>query len=211
MYSGDSIMGKVVREDWYFDEPGEQNTEDVVEAVSKRVELTGIKNVIVASTSGDTALRFAKKLKGKARLFCVSESPYRREWGERWPCLTPNLKEELEKLGVNVIDKVPYTFHSSVLEGGRWASVSPESLVKETLYSFGQGLKVAVEVVLTAVACGVVEPYQDVIGVGGSGKGADTAAILKATYPALMFAKDSKKRLEVREIIAMPRNKKWWD
>ena len=77
--------------------------------------------------------------------------------------------------------------------------------------SFGQGFKVAVEVVLMAVAADRIEPYQDVIGVGGSGKGADTAIVIRATYPAAVFAKDSEERLEVREIIAMPLAKKWWD
>jgi hypothetical protein len=83
--------------------------------------------------------------------------------------------------------------------------------VKETLYCFGQGMKVAVDVALTAVSCGYVAPYQDVIGVGGSGKGADTAIILRATYPASLFDKDPAKRLEIKEIIAMPIAKKWWD
>ena len=202
---------KLVREDFYFDNPGEENTDDVVEAVLRRIGLTGNKIVVVASTSGRTALKFAKALGDRAKVFCVAESPYRRERGEKWPCIDPNLREELGRLGVQIIDKVPYVFHSSVLEGSKWVSPSPEYIVREALYSFGQGLKVAVEVVLTAVASGYVEPYQDVIGVGGSGSGADSAAIMRATYPALMFAKDPKKRLEIREVIAIPRNKKWWD
>jgi len=202
---------KLVREDFYFDNPGEENTDDVVEAVLRRIELTGNKIVVVASTSGRTALKFAKALGDRAKVFCVAPSPYRREMGEEWPCMDPNLREELGRLGVQIIDKVPYVFHSSVLEGSKWVSPSPEYIVREALYSFGQGLKVAVEVVLTAVASGYVEPYQDVIGVGGSGSGADSAAIMRATYPALIFAKDSKKRLEIREVIAIPRNKKWWD
>lgn len=204
-------MVKIIREDYYFDEPGDQNTDDVVEAVKKRVELTGIQHVVVASTSGETALKFARALKGKARVICVSEAPYRREWGQKWPCLKPEYWKELRELNVTVIDKVAYVFHNSVLEGSKWATIFPELLVKETLYSFGQGLKVAVEVVLTAVACGYLKPYQDVIGVGGSEKGADTAAIIRATYPATFFSKDSKKRLEIREIIAMPRKKKWYE
>ncbi|MFQ6076269.1 MAG: pyruvate kinase alpha/beta domain-containing protein [Candidatus Bathyarchaeia archaeon] len=204
-------MGKVVREVYFFDEPGEQNTDDVVEAVAKRVEAGGIGHVIVASTSGETATRFAKALEGKAKIFCVSEAPYRREWNEEWPCLKPRYREELEKLGVTIIDRVSYVFHSSVLENAKLEGVAPEQLVKETLYSLGQGLKVAVEVVLIAVSQGYVEPYQDVIGVGGSGEGADTAAVIHATYPAQIFHKESGKRLEIREIIAMPYRKKWWE
>jgi len=205
-------MAKMVkRQVYYFDEPGEENTQMVIEAVSERLELGGIRRVIIASTSGKTALEFARSLKGKAELICVSEAPYRREWGEQWPCLKQEFRQELEKLGVAIVDRAPYVLHSSVLEAARWPDTSPERLVKEILYSFGQGMKVAVEVALTAVSCGYATPYEDVIGIGGSSKGADTAIVLRATYPASLFDKDPAKRLEVREIIAMPLAKKWWD
>lgn len=201
----------VKRQVYYFDEPGEGNTLLMIEAVGQRLEASDIKKVVVASTSGETAVKFARSLKGKAELVCVSEAPYRREWGEEWPCLKQEHRQELERLGVTIIDKAPYVFHNSVLEAANWSGAFPERLVKETLYCFGQGMKVAVEVVLTGVSCGIIPPYQDVIGVGGSGKGADTAIVLRATYPACLFDKDPAKRLEIKEIIAMPFSKKWWD
>ena len=205
-------MGKVSkRQVYYFDEPGEENTKWVIEAVSQRLELGGVRTVIVASTSGETAVKFTRSIKGKAEMVCVSEAPYQREWGEEWPCLKQEFRQELEGLGATIIDKAPYIFHNSVLEAARWPDAFPERLVKETLYSFGQGMKVAVEVSLTGVSCGYVTPYEDVIGVGGSSKGADTAIVLRATYPASLFDKDSAKRLEIREIIAVPISKKWWD
>jgi len=205
-------MDKMVkRQVYYFDQPGEGNTQLVIEAVSQRLKAGGIKRVIVASTSGETAARFARSLKGKFELICVSEAPFRREWGEGWPCLKEEFRQELEELKVPIIDKAPYVFHNSVLDSARWSDAFPERLVKETLYCFGQGMKVAVEVALMAVSCGYVIPFEDVIGVGGSGKGADTAIVLRATYPACLFDKDSAKRLEIREVIAMPISKKWWE
>ncbi len=201
----------VKRQVYYFDEPGEGNTQLVIEAVSQRLEAGGVNKVIVASTSGETAAKFARNLKGKAELTCVSEAPYRREWGEEWPCLKQEFRQELERLGAAIIDRAPYVFHSSVSETAGWSGAFPERLVKETLYCFGQGMKVAVEVALIAVSWGYVTPFQDVIAVAGSGKGADTAIVLRATYPASLFDKDPSKKLEIKEIIAMPISKKWWD
>ncbi len=66
----------VKRQVYYFDEPGEGNTQLVIEAVSQRLEAGGVNKVIVASTSGETAAKFARNLKGKAELICVSEAPY---------------------------------------------------------------------------------------------------------------------------------------
>jgi len=205
-------LGLIKREVYYFENPGPENTDLVVEAVSKYLDLNkGISDVVVASTSGLTALKFARALKGKAKVICVTEAPYRREWGQPWPCLKPEHVQELTSLGAIVLDKAPYVFHSSLFEAAKWRTDFPELIVKETLYSLGQGFKVAVEVVLQAVSCGVLEPYKDVIGVGGSGEGADTAIVLRATYPQLVFSKDSSKRLEIREVIAMPLKKKWWE
>jgi len=47
---------------------------------------------------------------------------------------------------------------------------------------FGQGTKVAVEVVVCAVRAGLVEEGERVIGIGGSSQGADTALVIQASW-----------------------------
>jgi hypothetical protein len=75
----------------------------------------------------------------------------------------------------------------------------------------GQGFKVAVEVILIAADKGVIELYKDVIGVGGTGEGSDTAIVARATRTKEMFSADKSKKLEIREVLAMPLKKMWWD
>jgi len=198
-------MGKVVREDIYFDSPGKGNTRDVIEAVKKRLKDVSIEYVIVASTTGATAIEVSDALGDSVKIVSVSESALVREWGAQYPCMNPENKKELERRGVVVAEKVPYFFHSSPLDCGRWSAPSPDMIVRETLYAFGQGMKVAVEVVFIAVACGYIEPFQDVIALGGTSRGADTAILLRATFPNLIFSEDASKRLMIKEIIAMPR------
>jgi len=65
-------LGEVVRTNYYFEKPGPDNTKYVVEALSKRLEETGIKTVVVASDSGETALEIGKKIDGKAKLVVIS-------------------------------------------------------------------------------------------------------------------------------------------
>jgi len=81
---GSGNMVKVVRRHvCYFDEPGKQNTELVtelvIEAVSQRLEAGANKNIVVASTSSETAAKFARTLKAKADLLYIAEAPYRQE------------------------------------------------------------------------------------------------------------------------------------
>ena len=195
------------RETYLFDRAGEHNTPLVAEAVAQRVEGGDLRFVIVATSSGHTALQVARAVGAKAQVIAVTGAPYRREWGMRWPALEEENRRELERMGVPVLERAAYVFHDSVLEGSNWQGVFPERLMKATLYAFGQGMKVAVEVALMAVSSGVIEPYQDVVAVGGTSRGADTAVVLRATYPALVFSEDKSKRLEIREVLAMPVNK----
>lgn len=206
-------MGKSVRKVYYFDEPGRQNTEEVIEAVKDAIRETKTDCLIIASTSGETALKFANALKDeKVKMICVSEPPSRQIFGNKWPCINPATREKLEKHGVTIIDRVPYKFHDSVLEMARWYTPIPEHMVGDTLaFVGGQGLKVAVEVVFMAVQAGHVELDREVIAVAGYGGGADTAVIIKTCFPENLFSPDIEKRLEIREILAMPRKKRYWD
>ena len=62
-------MASVIkRQVYYFDSPGDQNTSLVIEAVSQRLEAGGVKKVVVASTSGETSLTLARKIKDKAEI-----------------------------------------------------------------------------------------------------------------------------------------------
>jgi len=199
-------MTDITRPCVYFEKPGKQNTEKVVRVVMERLDIGDIRTVVAASTTGYTALLLAEALQGRKgfALVSVGETPLIREWGSEYPVLKPETKAELERLGVVVADKIPYLLHSSVLDFSPWKAPSAEEIFREALYGFGQGLKVAVEVTLIAVASGFIEPYQKVIAVGGTSRGADTAIVLRATFPNHVFSKDGAKRLKVYEVLCKP-------
>jgi hypothetical protein len=199
-------MADITRPCLYFEKPGKQNTDKVVEVVMGRLTEGDIKTIVVASTTGYTALKFSEALQERngITLISVAETPLIREWGAEYPCLSPETKQELERRGVIVADKIPYLLHSSILDYSQWKAPSAEEILRETLYAFGQGLKVAVEVVLIAVASGFLEPFQDVIAVGGTSRGADTAIVVRATYPNHVFSQNQTKRLKIHEVLCKP-------
>jgi hypothetical protein len=176
----------------------------VVEAVVARLEEGDIQTVVASSTTGYTALELAKALGRRFTIVSVGETPLVREWGHEYPLLPVENKAELERLGVIVADKLPYLFHSSVLDYSEYKAPTPELILRDTLYAFGQGFKVAVEVVLLAVASGFVEPFQKVIAIGGTSRGADTAIVMNATFPNHVFSTDAKKRMHIDEILCKP-------
>jgi hypothetical protein len=109
------------------------------------------------------------------------------------------LKGSIDKIGGVAIDKTHLPLHGRGMDE-----------IRDAFYTLGQGFKVAVEVILIAADKGLIKPYKNVIGVGGTGEGADTAIVARATSTKEIFSRDTKKKLEIREIMAMPLNKKWW-
>jgi len=170
----------------YFSEPGPENTDNLIEAVKKRVEEGDVKTVVVASISGSTGAKFARALKGEAQVVAISNET-----------MDSKHEEEIMKLGGKLAENAKLQMGEA-----EWKSV------KRVLYALGQGFKVAVQVVFMATEKGLVKPNDDVIGVAGSGTGSDTAIVTKATNDA--FGEDENRKLEVREIIAMPLKKMWY-
>jgi hypothetical protein len=181
-------MNVVDRKVEYFTDSGSQNTAKVIEAVKNRIMSGGVRTIVVASTSGETGAKFAKKLKGVATVVAVSH-------GE----MKSMHKQQIIECGGKSVDKTHLALHAEGMDD-----------VRRSFYAFGQGFKVAIEVILIAADKGEINLYEDVIGVGGTSRGADTAVIARATTSKEIFTEDESKKLEIREILAMPTKKHWW-
>jgi hypothetical protein len=191
----------------YFDKPGFQNTNPVIEAVKKRLESGDLKQVIVPVTTGRTAEQFIRELGKKVRIVTISEVEVAHackriaetDQGMLGKLISKRLKRKSGKMDKSFRDVVDITFLPFCKEA--W------NVAKEILYAFSQGMKVAIEVSLAAVEIKKVEPYTRVIAVGGTGEGADTAIVVRLAPQKDAFGKDPDKRLTVEEILAIPINK----
>lgn len=187
----------------YSDSPGRKNTDKVIKAAINRLDAGGIGHLVVASSSGQTADRFLKALGDRpVKLVVVTSHCGFENEGE---CeMSEDTIDRLNRSGVTVVRA------SHVLSGiersitRKLGGASRIEAISEALRSlFGQGMKVCVEVTIMAadsgaVPCGEVE----VIAVGGTGWGADTACVVRPAHANGFFD------FEVREILAMPRRKR---
>ncbi len=178
----------MVKQIVYFKEPGPVNTDAVLECVARRIREGDVKTVVVASTTGETGVKFAKALKGLCSVIAVSYE----EMDKRF-------KEEIVKYGGKPLDKTHLPLHARGMDS-----------IRNSFYTLGQGFKVCVEVVLIASDLGALNAGEDVIAVAGTDRGSDTAIVARACKTSDIFSKDRSKKLEVREILAMPLKKMWW-
>ena len=85
-----------MREIIYFERPGRENTDAVVRAVKRRVKDLGIKYVIVASDSGETALKFLEALK-EMNVTLISVAEHASYVGGDKTSIKPEIRKELEE------------------------------------------------------------------------------------------------------------------
>jgi hypothetical protein len=181
----------------YLEKPGPQNTESVIGAVQSYIARRGLNRVVVASTTGATAVKFAAALKEKAQLVIVTHhTGFSQEGTQRFDA---EKRKMLEAEGVTVLTQ------SHVLSGversisRRFGGISRVESIAEALRSlFGHGLKVCVEIAIMAADAGAV-PIEDVIAVGGTGSGSDTAIVIRPAHMNNFF--DAR----IREILIVPR------
>jgi hypothetical protein len=100
----------------------------------------------------------------------------------------PAIRQEAEELGVVFMPEEPVARYLKDISGH----------VPDSLRRFGQGMKVAVEVLMQAVEVGHITSGAKAIGIGGSSRGSDVAIVAKVAGP------DELSRFWVSEILAKP-------
>ena len=181
----------------YFPAAGEANTEETLEAAKQRAEELGIKDIVVASTRGPTGLKAAEHFKG----FNVVVVPH--VTGSKEPG-TQELQEEYDRKirsagATLVIAAHAFSGVNRAIQA-KFDTMYPAGIMAQTLRLMGQGMKVVVEITAMAADAGAIPVDCDVIAIAGSGKGADTAVVVKPAYSHNIFD------MAIREIIAKPRN-----
>ena len=184
-----------VEEITYFDEPGEEHTEEALRLAKEFAEKHGIRDVLVASTRGTTGARASEIFKGY-NLVVVTHHVGFREPGQSQ--LLDEHKKEIERNG----GKVLTTMHalSGVIRGIRkkFGATQPFELIANTLRLFGEGAKVCVEIVIMAADSGLIPMDKDVLSISGTGKGADSVMLIKPAHSNNFF------EMRVRKVICRP-------
>jgi hypothetical protein len=191
------ILGDIMplKEILYYESKGEINTDETLKIAKKRADEQGIRNLVIASTRGNTGVKAVEVFKGY-NIVVVPHVTGSREPGQQR--LTEENKKKIEENGGQlVIAAHAFSGVNSAIHA-KWNTMYPAGIMAQTLRIFGQGMKVVVEIAAMAADAGVIPVDEDVLVVAGSGRGADTAVILRAANSRRIFD------MVVKEIIAKP-------
>jgi len=193
----------VKREVHYFDSFGAQNTEQTIEAAKKAALSHGLKYVVVATASGSSGVRTAEAFKNTGmKVVVVTEYAGMAEFMEE------NRKKLTELEAVVITSTHAFLSPAESISKLHSGYCSENTTIKDVLRRFSQGMKVAAEIVMMATDAGAIPMGEDVISIAGTGSGADTAIVVKSCHSDDFFHKE--RGIEFKEIIAMPRKKKFW-
>lgn len=183
--------GKIV----YFEKTGPENTEVVLRIAKQRAEELGIKTILVASTTGSVAVKAVEVLKGLRLIFVSHSTGFSEPNVQRF---TEENRKIVEGNGGIILTATHVFAGLSRALRNKTNTVAIGDLVAETLRIFGHGTKVACEISMMAADAGLVRSDENIISVGGTSKGSDTALVLTPVTSQNFF------ELKIKEILCKP-------
>jgi len=182
----------------YFEKPGRDNTASCLEVVKEAVKSEGWKHLVIASTTGETALMFSEALKDeRINLVVVTHSA-----GFKEPNALEMPQDAMEKIkgfGAKVFTGTMLTHSIDVAFSSKFSGFSLTQIIANALRRFGEGPKVCCECVMMAVDAGLIPEGEEVLAVAGTARGADTVLVVKSAASKRFL------ELKVLEVLAKPR------
>jgi len=180
----------------YFEKPGKENTERTLDLAKKRAEELGIRTILVASTRGETGVRACEVFQGHDVVVVTHSTGFKEPNHQE---LTDENRAAIEAAGGKILTcQHPFGGVGRAVRK-KLGTYELEEIIAYTLRLFGEGMKVVVEIALMAADAGLVRTDEPVIAIAGTGKGADTAVVLKPANAQTFFD------LQVLEILCKPR------
>lgn len=181
----------------HWEKKGPQNTGGTIELALQRAREVGIQNVVVASSTGKTALEVAEKAGNSIQVCCVTyhvgfDGPGKSRMPEK-------VKQQLAEKGVPTLTTTHLLAGVDRAVRNKFGGVYPAEIMAQTLRMLGQGVKVCVEIAGMALDAGLVPYGEEIVAIAGSGTGADTAVVIVPAHSNHFF--DTK----IKEIICKPR------
>lgn len=183
----------------YFEQQGNDYTDDLIKAVKDKIEATDdINRILIASSTGESALKLYGALEGED-LEIINVTHHMGFSAPNESDISDDMIKKLEDCGITTHCGLHAFSGAARGVTNKYGGYSPLDVVADTLRMFSHGVKVAAEISIMACDAGLVPAGEKIIAIGGRGHGVDTAVILTPVNSKNLFD------LQFHEIIAMPK------
>ena len=178
----------------YWEDKGRNNTEKTVKLALERARQLDIDHIVVASNTGDTAKLL---LDQGVKVVCVTHHVgFAKPGYDEMPA---EMREYLQSKGAAVLTTTHLLAGIGRSITKEFGGLDPAQVVAHALRMFGQGTKVCVEIAVMALDAGLIPYGKEIIAIGETGRGADTALVLTPAHSRQFFA------TQIHEVICKPR------
>jgi len=179
----------------YYETPSEADTETTFLRARDRAESLGIRDVVVASTTGRTGVKACQFFKGSRVIVVRHHAGFRAPGAQQ---MTPGNEKAILASGARIVTAGHAFSGIERAIRAKRDTIGPLELMADTLRLFGDGTKVCLEIVVMAADAGQVTMDQPVVAIAGTNEGADTALVVQPAHSNNFFD------LYVKEIIVKP-------
>jgi len=188
-------MAEISTQTVYFEEPGKINTERTLKIALKRVQELQIKQIVIASTGGYTALEAMRIFTGYNPIIVTHSTGFNIPNEQEMP---EENRKKLEDMGATVLTCLHSFGGIGRAVRKKMKTYQLDDIIAGTLRVFGEGTKVGCEITLMAADAGLINTEKDIVSISGTGRGADTALVLKGANTQSFFD------LRIKEILCKP-------
>jgi len=180
------MTGGMVKKIHYFNEKGPINTDKTLEVALAGCEAHAVSKIVVASSTGATALRLRAMAAPSIEIIAVTYGA-----GIKYTDKVETFNRQAATLidnGIRIVRGIhAFSGVERGLENKYKSGLMPLNIIADTLRMFCQGMKVCAEISTMAAEHGFIVPGDCVVAVAGSGNGADTAVLIRPAYAARIF------------------------
>jgi hypothetical protein len=180
----------------YWSRSGKKNTPKTIEHAVQRARELKIKHIVIATCSGRSARILLEKAQGFKIVAVSHQAGFYRPGGQE---MNPKTRDFLLRRGVTVFTATHFFGGFGRAIRFSFGGLGPEETAANILRIFGEGTKVAVEIAVMALDAGLIPYDREVIALGGTGEGVDTALVCRPRHGKDFF------NFEVREVVCKPR------
>ncbi|MCL2044884.1 MAG: hypothetical protein FWG88_00675 [Oscillospiraceae bacterium] len=181
-----------------YEKAGPDNTDDACRIAIERAMLMGA-SIVSATTQGDAGVRLcdiAKEMAYQGQIVIVTHA-----YGSREPGTNALKEEHREAIKGHGATIVTATHALSGVERGissRHQGAYPAEIIAHSLRMLSAGIKVVVEISCMALDAGAIEFGKEIVCLGGTGRGLDTAVIMTPAHANKIF------ETRIHEILCKP-------